>query len=475
MVRFMKLQFLGIVLATTLGLSLTLRAATADTLGPAPLANALSNSFAPLVEKTSPGVVNIYAQKRLQSRSAARLLDASAFWRLFRDTLLFGYGKDRIENSLGSGVIVTPDGVVVTNNHVIEDAEGIAVALTDGRVFRAEILLIDKRSDIAILRITAVGQSLPFIAFGDSDLLRVGDQVIAIGDPFGLGQTVTSGIVSGLARTSVGITDFQFFIQTDAAINPGNSGGAQIDMDGRLVGINTSIYSTSGGSQGLGFAIPSNMVKSIVDSVISHKPLIRPWIGLSGRSVPSKFASLLGLPQGKGVLVTGTYKGGPAEAAGLGIGDVVVSVDGFPVNEFQALRYRIATRVAGGNVNLIVFQQGKFGNVSVALVAPPDVPAENRMWASSTSPFRGAQVASLSPALAEDIGVDSGLSGVVVLEAGVGSGASRLGVSAGDIIRSINDREVKTVEDVLAFRKPAFKPWTLTLTRAGQDITIKRK
>ena len=462
----MKHKFLHLLFAAGLALSLNLCDALAQT---------QVNSLAPLVEKTASAVVNIYAQKLVRSRSAARLLDGSGFWRLFRDSLLFGYGKDRIENSLGSGVIVAMEGVIVTNNHVVEDADDIAVALNDGRVFQAEKLLTDKRTDIAVLRINGRGQNLPFIAFGDSDLLRVGDQVIAIGNPFGLGQTVTSGIVSGLARTSIGVSDFRFFIQTDAAINPGNSGGAQVNMDGRLVGINTTIFSTSGGSQGLGFAIPSNMVRTIVESVVQRKPLIRPWIGLSGRSVPPQFSKLLGLPPGKGVIITGIYKGGPAEAAGLGIGDVIVSLDGFPVNEFQALRYRIATRTAGGNVNLIVYQQGKFGSVSVALVAPPDVPAANRTWALSTSPLRGARVASLSPALAEDLGLDSGLSGVVVLEAGAGSGASRLGISEGDIIHTIDDRNVLTVDEVFAFQQAAFKPWSIVLTRAGQEITLKRK
>ena len=462
----MKRQFLYLLFSVALALTLNVRYVMADT---------QVNSLAPLVEKTAPAVVNIYAQKLVRSRSAARLLDGSGFWRLFRDSLLFGYGKDRIENSLGSGVIVATEGVVVTNNHVVENADDIAVALIDGRVFQAQKLLTDKRTDIAVLRINGRGQNLPIIIFGDSDRLRVGDQVIAIGNPFGLGQTVTSGIVSGLARTSVGVSDFRFFIQTDAAINPGNSGGAQINMDGRLVGINTSLFSTSGGSQGLGFAIPSNMVRTIVESVVQRKPLIRPWIGLSGRSVPPQFSSLLGLPQGKGVIITGIYKGGPAEAAGLGIGDVVVSLDGFPVNEFQALRYRIATRTAGSKVNLIVYQQGKFGSVSVALVAPPDVPAANRTWAQSTSPLRGARVASLSPALAEDLGLDSGFSGVVVLEAGVGSGASRLGINTGDIIRTVNDRNVLTVDDVLAFGKTPFKPWSITLTREGQEITLRRK
>ncbi len=462
----MKRQFLHLLFSVALALTLNVRYVMADT---------EVNSLAPLVEKTAPAVVNIYAQKLVRSRSAARLLDGSGFWRLFRDSLLFGYGKDRIENSLGSGVIVATEGVVVTNNHVVENADDIAVALIDGRVFQAHKLLTDKRTDIAVLRINGRGQNLPIIIFGDSDRLRVGDQVIAIGNPFGLGQTVTSGIVSGLARTSVGVSDFRFFIQTDAAINPGNSGGAQINMDGRLVGINTSLFSTSGGSQGLGFAIPSNMVRTIVESVVQRKPLIRPWIGLSGRNVPPQFSSLLGLPQGKGVIITGIYKGGPAEAAGLGIGDVVVSLDGFPVNEFQALRYRIATRTAGSKVNLIVYQQGKFGSVSVGLVAPPDVPAANRTWAQSTSPLRGARVASLSPALAEELGLDSGFSGVVVLEAGVGSGASRLGINTGDIIRTVNDRNVLTVDDVLAFGKTPFKPWSITLTRAGQEITLRRK
>jgi Do/DeqQ family serine protease len=462
----MKRKFLHILFSTVLALSLNVRYIVADT---------QVNSLAPLVEKTAPAVVNIYAQKLLKSRSAARLLDGSGFWRLFRDSLLFGYGKDRIENSLGSGVIVASEGVVVTNNHVVEDADDIAVALTDGRVFQAEKLLADKRTDIAVLRINGSGQNLPFIAFGDSDRIRVGDQVIAIGNPFGLGQTVTSGIVSGLARTSVGVTDFRFFIQTDAAINPGNSGGAQINMEGRLVGINTSLFSTSGGSQGLGFAIPSNMVRTIVESVVQRKPLIRPWIGFSGRSVPPQYARLLGLPPGKGVIITGTYKGGPAEAAGIGIGDVVVSLDGFPVNEFQALRYRIATRTAGSSVNLIVYQQGRFVSVSVGLVAPPDVPAANRTWAPSTSPLRGARVASLSPALAEELGLDSGLSGVVVLAAGVGSGASRLGIQAGDIIRVINDSEVLSVDDALDFYIAPFKPWTMTLTRAGQAIKLPPK
>ena len=452
-----------------LGILLAMRGVSAEVTSPI----MVLNSFAPIVEKTSPGVVNIYTRKRLRSNSAARHLENSVFWRLFSDALLFGYGQDRIESSLGSGVIVSATGVIVTNHHVIEDAEEIAVALTDERVFAARVLLADESSDIAVLKIEAPGQPLPFVEFGDSDLLRVGDQVIAIGNPFGIGQTVTSGIVSGLARTAIGITDIRFFIQTDAAINPGNSGGAQIDMAGKLVGINTAIHSTSGGSQGLGFAIPSNMVKMIVENVMQKKPLVRPWIGLSGLRVPPQFAAALGVPAGKGVLVTEVYKNGPAATAGLRAGDVIMSIGGFPVNEFHALRYRIATRPPGGTVKIRLVRQRTDVEVVVSLIAPPDEPAANKRWLPATSALRGSRVASLSPAFAEELGLDSGIAGVIVLEAGAGSGANRLGIRKGDIIRGVNDHDIKTVNELLAFRISPFKPWSIDITRSAQRLVIK--
>ena len=453
-----------------LGMFLAMRSVAADVTNPV----VVFNSFAPIVEKTSPGVVNIYTRKRLRSNSAARNLENSGFWRLFSDALLFGYGQDRIESSLGSGVIVSATGVTVTNHHVIVDAEEIAAALTDGRVFAARVLLTDERSDVAVLKIEAPGQALPFVEFGDSDSLRVGDQVIAIGNPFGIGQTVTSGIVSALARTAIGITDIRFFIQTDAAINPGNSGGAQIDMAGKLVGINTAIHSTSGGSQGLGFAIPSNMVKMIVENVMQKKPLVRPWIELSGQSVPPQFAAALGVPVGKGVLVTEVYETGPAAAAGLRVGDVVISIDGFPVSEFQALRYRIATRSAGGIAKIRLVRRRAEVDAAVSLIAPPDEPAANKTWLPASSSLRGSRVAGLSPAFSEDLGLDSGIAGVIVLEAKVGSGANRLGIRKGDIIRGVNDHEIKTVDELLAFRISPFKPWSIDIIRSGQRLVLKR-
>jgi Do/DeqQ family serine protease len=433
------------------------------------IANDVPRSFAALVEKSAPAVVNIFARKIVRSRS--QVLDGSAFWRLFRDTLLFGYGRERIENSLGSGVTVRADGIIVTNHHVVEAAEGIVVALADGRVFDARILLSDKRTDIAVLRVDARGEALPVLEFGDSDLVKVGDQVLVIGNPFGLGQTVTSGIVSALARTSVGITDFRFFIQTDAATNPGNSGGAQIAMDGKLVGISTAIYSTSGGSQGLGFAIPANMVRMVAETAAEGRPLIRPWIGLSGRRVPPQVAMVLGLPT-KGVVVTGLYSNGPAAVAGIAPGDIVLSIDGFAVDEPQVLRYRVATRRVGAAVRLGVIRRGLRMEVPVTLVAPPNDPPRNDMWLGGLSPLSGAKAASLSPALAEEIGVDSGISGVVLLDVSDGSSADRLGLRAGDVIRGIDGRPLRTVEELAKFRMAAFKSWTISVNRAGEEIAF---
>jgi Do/DeqQ family serine protease len=440
----------------------------------APIAQPARPSFAPLVERTAPSVVNIYAEKVIHSRSATRYLDGSAFWRLFRDTLLFGYGHDRFENSLGSGVIVAANGVVVTNHHVVQSANGVLVALPSGQVYPARVLGSDPRTDLAVLLVDADGLALPTIDFGDSDRLKVGDQVIAIGNPFGLGQTVTSGIVSAVARTSFGVGDFRFFIQTDAAINPGNSGGALVAMDGKLVGINTAINSSSGGSQGLGFAIPSNMARAIVDSAVKGQTLVRPWIGLTTRPIPARLAALLGLLTSRGVFVTDVYKGGPADSAGLQQGDVVLAIDEFPIGDPQELRYRVATRMNGSMTRLTVERGGELHQVAVTLKPPPDEPPRNESWMPNLSPLRGAKVASLSPAFAEEIGVDSGISGVVILTVGVAAAAYRLGLREGDIIRAIDDRPVRAVDDLLALHVLPFKSYRITLERAGRMLAITR-
>ena len=276
---------------------------------------AIKQSFAPVVKRAAPAVVNVYVRHRVE-QMVSPFSDDPFFSRLFGEN--FGIPRERIQNSLGSGVLVSPEGVVVTNNHVIQgsgEAE-ITVALADGREFPAKLIIKDEQTDLAVLRLDAKGVQFPSIEFNDSDSLEVGDLVLAIGDPFGVGQTVTSGIVSALARTQVGISDYQFFIQTDAAINPGNSGGALVDMDGRLVGINTAIFSKSGGSLGIGFAIPSNMVRLVVEAALKGGKVQRPWLGASLQPVTSDIADSLGLDRPSGALVKDLHPNGPAVRAG---------------------------------------------------------------------------------------------------------------------------------------------------------------
>ncbi len=308
-----------------------------------PNAAELRLSYAPVVQRVAPAVVNVYAAKVIQNRNP--LFDDPIFRRFFG---VPGDGGGRqIQRSLGSGVIVDPSGLIVTNVHVIEGADEVKVALADKREFEAEIVLKDKRSDLAVLRIKDAHERFPVLEFANSDALEVGDVVLAIGDPFGVGQTVTHGIVSALARTQVGITDYQFFIQTDAAINPGNSGGALVDLTGRLVGINTAIFSRSGGSQGIGFAIPANMVRVVVASAKGGSSAVqRPWLGAKLQQVTADIADSMGLKRPAGALVASVARGGPAEHAGLKAGDVIVSVDAQAGRRRQRLRLSLRHQAA---------------------------------------------------------------------------------------------------------------------------------
>ena len=312
----------------------------------------ISLSYAPLVKRAAPAVVNIFTKRVVRSTQSPFLTDP--FFRQFfgEDVFNFGAPRKRIENSLGSGVIVKPDGIVVTNYHVIKKAEEIRVVLSDRRELAAKVILTDEKTDLAILHLRNVDNPLPFLKLRNSDDLEVGDLVLAIGNPFGVGQTVTGGIVSALARAAEGVSDFSFFIQTDAAINPGNSGGALITMDGQLVGVNTAIYSQSGGSQGIGFAIPSNMVARIIENAIQGAKVVRPWFGASNQSLTADLAASLGLKRPIGVLINELYPSGPAEIAGLAPGDVVVKIDGKDVTGPKVLRFHIATLKIGRKIFL---------------------------------------------------------------------------------------------------------------------------
>jgi len=432
-------------------------------------------SFAPLVKRTAPAVVNILTRRTVRTVPSP-LLNDPFFRRFFGDQFPpAGGGMDRVQNSLGSGVIVEPSGIIVTNHHVIRGADEITVVLADRREFEAQIIRTDERTDLAILRIDPGSERLPALELRDSDELEVGDLVLAIGNPFGVGQTVTSGIVSAVARTMVGIADYRFFIQTDAAINPGNSGGALVSMDGRLVGINTAIFARDGGgSIGIGFAIPSNMVRTVVAGAGADASgrIVRPWFGAGGQSVTAELASSLGLARPFGVLLSTVYTGGPAERAGLRRGDVVTHIDGREVGDTDALRFRIATHPVGSTVKVSVWRDSAERIVNLALVAPPETPARDATPMRGNHPLSGATIANLSPALVEELGIDAAPRGVIVLELRRGSPANQIRLQAGDILISINDREIRSVEDARRVTSSAATPWRLSIRRGERVVNM---
>jgi len=435
-------------------------------------APAMKQSFAPVVKRAAPAVVNVYVRHTVE-QMVSPFFDDPFFGRLFGER--FGIPRERIQNSLGSGVLVNAGGVVVTNNHVIQgrgEAE-ITVALADGREFPAKLILKDEQTDLAVLRLDAKGVEFPSIEFSDSDSLEVGDIVLAIGDPFGVGQTVTSGIVSALARTQVGISDYQFFIQTDAAINPGNSGGALVDMDGRLAGINTAIFSKSGGSHGIGFAIPSNMVRLVVQSALKGGKVQRPWLGASLQPVTPDIADSLGLATPSGALVANVHAKGPAAQAGLRAGDVVVSVDDKPVKDPQAFQYRFVTKGIGGAAELGVLRKGQKVKATIALLAPVEDPPRDTRDLLGHHPLTGCKVANLSPAVAQEVGVDDDTrQGVVILEVKEKTPAARLGVKRGDIVVALNNEKVKSVAELVSALELAEGGWRLSVERGGKVFNL---
>ena len=427
-------------------------------------------SFAPLVKQVAPAVVNIYTRRVVETR-ASPFFNDPFFQRFFGDDL-FGKPQQRIQNSLGSGVIVEADGLIVTNYHVIKDSDEITVALADRREFAATIVAGDERADLALLRIDTQGEALPTVPLRDSDELEVGDLVLAIGNPFGVGQTVTMGIVSALARTRVGVTDLGYFIQTDAAINPGNSGGALVTVDGRLVGINTAIYSRDGGSVGIGFAIPANIVKTVIATEKNGGKLVRPWIGASGQPVTQDLAEGLSLPRPIGIVVNEVYPGGPADRAGLAAGDVIVSINGRDVEDPEALRFRLATLGVGGTADIVVLRQGQEVHLSVPLLAAPENPPRDETVIDGRNPLSGATVANLSPALAEELSINSSWLGVIILRMARASIAARAGLRPGDVLLKINGEAVDDVRSLTERLQAPAERWEITFRRDGKARTI---
>ena len=325
-------------------------------------------SYAPIVQRAQPAVVNVYAAKTVQNRNP--LLDDPIFRRFFG---VPGQQPEQMQRSLGSGVMVDPSGLVVTNNHVIEGADQVKISLSDKREFEAEIVLKDSRTDLAVLRVKDGREKFATLDFANSDELLVGDVVLAIGNPFGVGQTVTHGIVSALARTQVGITDYQFFIQTDAAINPGNSGGALVDSSGNLIGINSTIFSQSGGSMGIGFAIPVSLARTVLAQIIKDGSVTRGWLGVEPQAITREAAQALALARTDGVLVRALQRDGPADRAGIQVRDVVVEIGGKPTPDVPQLLARIAELSPGSNARIKVVRDGKPLDLDVVVARRPRI------------------------------------------------------------------------------------------------------
>ncbi len=410
-------------------------------------------SIADIAEKTVGSVVNISTEKVVKRTQGPTPFNDPFFRQFFGDRFR-QMPQERRERSLGSGVIVSDDGIILTNNHVVEGASEIAVTLSDGRELEAEIVGTDPESDVGVLRLKEAPDGLQALRFGDAESLRLGDIVLAVGNPFGVGQTVTMGIVSATGRANVGIVDYEDFIQTDAAINPGNSGGALVNTRGELVGINTAILSRSGGYQGIGFAIPSNMARTIMQSLIDTGTVSRGFLGISIQDVNRELAQALGLDEGtRGVLVGGVSDGSPAEKGGVERGDVILSVNGETVRSSGELRNLVALAGANSEVKLVVLRDDKKRTLEVTLGARPgdDTPsAANPGGASAenSEAAAGLRVTRLNDDLRKRFGLPSDAVGVAVVDVERGSRAARAGLRPGDLIREVNRSSVETPDEL---------------------------
>ena len=428
---------------------------------PLPISRAdLPFSFAPIVKRVSPAVVNIYTAMTIKGGQRRYAFP-------FPGSIP---QADRVQNALGSGVILKADGLIVTNAHVVKGADEIRVVLADRREFAAKVLTHDERYDLALLRIDGAGEKLPFLELRDSDSVEVGDLVLAIGNPFGLSQTVTSGIVSAVARSAGGINDSSFFIQTDAAINPGNSGGALVTLDGRLIGINTAIYSQSGGSVGIGFATPSNIVARLASIGEAGGRIIRPWLGISMQRMTPDLASSLGLLRPAGLIVKEVFAEGPGARVGLKRNDVIVAINDQPIDDEAALRFRLATLAVDATVPVKVIRGGKEVTLNMPLAAPPEDPPRDRTTLDGRQPLTGAVIANMSPAVAEEMGLAEWRPGVAVLDVLPGTFASRL-VRPGDMILAVNGQKVKSVADLR--KRIAAGVANVSIAREGMVSTMQ--
>jgi serine protease Do len=415
-------------------------------------------SFVPIVKAVTPAVVNISTSRVVKGPQGGDMqpyMDDPFFRQFFGEEFYrrFQIPKDRRENSLGSGVIVSHDGYIVTNNHVVAKADEIKVLLSDKREFKGKVVGSDPKSDIAVIKID--GKDLPMIPWGDSDKLEVGEYVLAIGNPFGLNQTVTMGIVSAIGRANVGITDYEDFIQTDAAINPGNSGGALVSTRGELIGINTAIFSRSGGYMGIGFAVPAKMVNSVMNSLIKTGKVVRGWLGVSIQPVTPELAKQFGLKEARGALVNEVIPDSPAVGAGIQGGDIVTSFDGKAVENPQMLRNVVAGTAVGKTVKVELLRDKKTIATDVKILEQPkhiqrageDTADDDKAGKGADTTLTGLEVRNLTKEITEQLNLPKGTAGVVVTSVAGGSAAEQAGIEEGDVIVEINRKPVRNLND----------------------------
>ena len=431
-------------------------------------------SFAPVVKQVAPSVVNIFT-KRVVTRNISPFMNDPLFAQLFQG---MGFPQQRLEGALGTGLIVDANGLAVTNAHVIRGANEITIAMSDGREFPAKLILVDDASDLALLKIDAGNERLPAASLQSSENLEVGDLVIAIGNPFGVGQTVTSGIISALARSSMNISDYNFFIQTDAAINPGNSGGPLVSMTGGVIGINTAIYSKDGGSLGIGFAIPAEMVNTIIAAEKSGQvsktgAIIRPWIGMTAQDITSDIASSLGLSSPTGALISGLHLASPALEAGLKQGDVVTGVNGHIIKDASELRFRLATIALGQEATITYKRNGANSETKIKAISPPDSPPRDTFKVKGKNPLDGASLSNINPAVEVEFGLKNAPSkGVVVTGITQGTLSARV-VRMGDVIIAVNGNRVSSPEDVQKEMEHMTRQgWILKVISGGEERTL---
>jgi len=442
-----------------------------------------SHGFADIVKMVRPAVVNITSTKVMTKLQAPDFRNGVPDW--------FGPGdgggfrgmppiprqpREPKTGGMGSGVIVSPDGYVVTNHHVVDGADKVTVTLIDKREFIGTIIGTDPQTDLAVIKISGI--DLPSIPWGDSSKLEVGEYVLAIGNPFGLNSTVTQGIVSALGRGGMGITQYEDFIQTDAAINPGNSGGALVNMRGELVGINTAILSRTGGNQGVGFAIPTSMGKHVFDSVVKTGTVSRGFLGIGIQEVSKNLATALNLPNASGALVTKVHEGSPADHAGLVRGDTIVTYEGQPIADPRALQRAVTRTTVGRSIEMTVIRNETSLTLNTTLVEHPDTKTIARVnTPSETTQLAGLTVEEITPQMARRLQLTTQTNGVVVTAVQPGSQAESAGLQQGDVISEVNRKPVRTMKDYhavvthLSHERPAL----LLIHRQGMPIFMTVK